>query len=292
MSKKIVALLGTYRKGHVIDKMVDVMLNELSEKGAKVEKIFLADKNVEFCINCRSCTQKEGIKRGECIHKDDMNAILDLVDSSDGLIIASPVNFNNITAMSRRFMERLICYTYSPWGVYFPKYRIKKTNKRAVLVSAAGAPSFFVYLFMTEVFRALKIQAKVLGAKPIGRLCMGLASVVENPKLSAATVKKAKRLDKSIRQKSLVYKDLREKGYIPKTALKFGAEFRVYDKGAKPGKDHARWILFISNEREVLKWHELSAKNRVAHSTKKKLLLAILDEEQDITYHEISWIRP
>jgi tRNA-intron endonuclease len=103
---------------------------------------------------------------------------------------------------------------------------------------------------------------------------------------------KFRRIDKKIQIKYPVFKDLREKGYIPKTALKFGAEFRVYDKGSKPGKKHAKWIVFVDYESRRLTWHEFSAKNRVAHSTKKNLLLAIVDEENDITYYEVKWIRP
>ena len=74
--------------------------------------------------------------------------------------------------------------------------------------------------------------------------------------------------------------------------MKFGAEFRVYDKGIKPGQDHARWILYPVKESEILTWHDFSAKNRVAHSTRKNLLIGIVDEERDITYYEISWIKP
>jgi len=105
-------------------------------------------------------------------------------------------------------------------------------------------------------------------------------------------IKKFQRLDKKIQIKYPVFKDLREKGYIVKTALKFGAEFRVYDKGSKPGKKHAKWIVFADHESKRLTWHEFSAKNRVAHSTKKNLLLAIVDEEGDISYYEVRWVRP
>ena len=88
------------------------------------------------------------------------------------------------------------------------------------------------------------------------------------------------------------FKDMRNRGYIVKTALKFGAEFRVYKKGSSPEEDHAKWIVFPVHESEVLTWYEFSAKNRVAHSTKKKLLLGIVDDENDITYYSISWTRP
>ena len=103
---------------------------------------------------------------------------------------------------------------------------------------------------------------------------------------------KLQKLDKKIQIKYPVFKDLRERGYVIKTALKFGAEFRVYEKGSRPGKKHAKWIVFTDYESGKLTWHEFSAKNRVAHSTKKNLLLAIVDDEGDITYYEIKWVRP
>lgn len=89
-----------------------------------------------------------------------------------------------------------------------------------------------------------------------------------------------------------VYKDLRDRGYIVKTALKFGADFRVYDRGVKPGEDHAKWIVYPVSEGSVLTWYEFAAKNRVAHSTRKRLLLGIVDEENDVTYYECKWLKP
>ncbi len=105
-------------------------------------------------------------------------------------------------------------------------------------------------------------------------------------------MKKFRRFDKRLQVKYPVFRDLRKKGYVVKTALKFGADFRVYDKGKKPGWEHAKWIVFADYESKRLTWHEFSAKNRVAHSTKKNLLLAIVDDEEDITYYEIKWIKP
>jgi tRNA-intron endonuclease len=105
-------------------------------------------------------------------------------------------------------------------------------------------------------------------------------------------INKLRKIDKKIQIKYPVFKDLREKGYIIKTALKFGAEFRVYEKGSRPGKRHAKWIIFTDHESNKMTWHEFSAKNRVAHSTKKNLLLAIVDEENDISYYEVRWIKP
>jgi tRNA-intron endonuclease len=105
-------------------------------------------------------------------------------------------------------------------------------------------------------------------------------------------LKKAQSKEAGFWVKYCVYKDLRIRGYIVKTALKFGADFRVYDRGVKPGEDHARWVVFPVHENSALTWHEFAAKNRVAHSTKKRLLIGIVDEENSVTYYEIRWVRP
>jgi tRNA-intron endonuclease len=100
------------------------------------------------------------------------------------------------------------------------------------------------------------------------------------------------KIDKKLHVKYTVFCDLRKRGYIVKTALKFGAEFRVYDKGKTVGDNHARWILFPVSENSIMTWHDFSAKNRVAHSTNKTLLIAIVDEESDVSYYEVKWTRP
>lgn len=105
-------------------------------------------------------------------------------------------------------------------------------------------------------------------------------------------VKKAKKIEPNFWIRYCVFKDMRNRGYIVKTALKFGADFRIYDRGVKPGEDHARWIVYPVHEGSVFTWYEFAAKNRVAHSTKKRLLMAIVDDEGDVTYYEIKWMRP
>ena len=114
-----------------------------------------------------------------------------------------------------------------------------------------------------------------------------------NKKLSFENlIKKAKKHDKRIETKFSLFKNLREKGYLVKTALKFGADFRIYKKGVKPGEDHALWLAYAVRESEPHTWHDFAAKNRVAHSTKKKLLIGIVDDENDVTYYEIGWLKP
>lgn len=107
----------------------------------------------------------------------------------------------------------------------------------------------------------------------------------------SSLIKKFETKDKNFLIKYLVFKDLRKKGNIVKSALKFGADFRVYKKGSEIGEDHARWILFCLSEHSKMPMQEFSAKNRVAHSTHKKLLIAIVDDEGDVSYYESGWLK-
>lgn len=102
----------------------------------------------------------------------------------------------------------------------------------------------------------------------------------------------ARKKDKNFWPRYSVFKDLRDRGYIVKTALKFGADFRVYERGVKPGEAHAKWIVYPTSEHERLTWQEFAAKNRVAHSTKKNLLVGIVDDEGDVSYWEVRWLKP
>lgn len=124
----------------------------------------------------------------------------------------------------------------------------------------------------------------------------------ERRKLSAFTgkkllsfqelLKKSKRIDKKIELKLPVFSKLRKKGYVVKTALKFGTDFRVYKKGVRPGEDHALWLCECVSESNALKWKDFAAKGRIANTTRKKLLLGMVDSEDDVTFYEVSWMKP
>ena len=105
-------------------------------------------------------------------------------------------------------------------------------------------------------------------------------------------VRKSKKLESNFWIRYCVFKDIRNRGYIIKTALKFGADFRVYDRGVKPGEDHAKWVVLSVYEGNTLTWYEFAAKNRVAHSTRKRLLIGVVDDENDVSYWEVRWMRP
>jgi len=193
MAKKIIALSGSYRREGIIERAVDAILQAAAEKGAETEKIRLIESRIEFCRNCRKCTQLEGLQRGACVQPDDMDDILKKVEAADGLVLASPVNFFGVTAVTQRFMERLVCYAYWPWGKPAPITRVKDRGIKAVLVTSSAMPAALGRIF-TRSLGGLKRAAQTLGAKPAGTLFIGKAALHEKQDLPQAILDKARKL--------------------------------------------------------------------------------------------------
>jgi multimeric flavodoxin WrbA len=105
-----------------------------------------------------------------------MTEILDQIDAADALVIASPINFFNVTAVTRKFLERLLVYVYWPWGSTIPKYRVTKSGKKAVLATSSGAPAFIGKILFRPALGALKAIAQCFGAKVVGRLYFGMVA--------------------------------------------------------------------------------------------------------------------
>ena len=97
--------------------------------------------------------------------------------------------------------------------------------------------------------------------------------------------------DKEWFMKYLVYKDLRRRGYIVKTGLKFGADFRVYERGERP-PDHSKYLVLVIPEERKFMPNELTRIARLAHSVRKRLWIAIVDKDSSIVYYEVLWKKP
>lgn len=191
--KKIVAVVGSYRKGGIIDSAVDQVLAAAAEQGARVSKIYLLDKHIEFCSNCRRCTQEQGDRRGYCAIRDDMAGVLDELESADGIVLGSPINFFSVTALTKRFVERLVCYAWWPWGGRVPKMRSSKRPRSAVLLLSCAMPAFMARL-LGGAPRVLKTAAAILGARIVGLLIIGQVAQQEHETLPDRARNKARQL--------------------------------------------------------------------------------------------------
>lgn len=181
--KKILAINGSYRQGGITDQTVDAFARAAQNAGANVEIIALRDYPIEFCRNCRACTQQPGEKPGACVLQDGMAQLLEKIEVADAYILAAPTNFYSATAIFKRFMERLVAYAYWPWDMNAPRYR--KTGvprKKAIIVSSCAAPGIIGRCFY-GTNKQLKMIAKTIGAEVVGSIFTGMISKVSQPVL-------------------------------------------------------------------------------------------------------------
>lgn len=95
-----------------------------------------------------------------------------------------------------------------------------------------------------------------------------------------------------------VFRDLRDRGLVVRSGLKYGTHFRVYERGVRPKKgvrapwEHAKYLVHAISEGQTYAIPELARFVRLAHSVKKKLWLAIVDGEGDVTYYQIIRVTP
>ncbi len=192
----VLALVGSYRKDCVVDTTVNEVLGGAEAAGALTRKIYLVDRDIHFCMNCRSCMQEPGEARGKCVIDDDLESILSAVEGCDRLVIGAPVNFDNVNAVTRKFLERCAGYGYWPWGSPYPLPRSKRQDKRAVLVSASGAPAL-MGRYLSGAAKALKTLAQLFGAKILGFVWTGRVNE-ENQQIPDRIRRKARQLGREL----------------------------------------------------------------------------------------------
>lgn len=178
---RILAINGSYRENGAIDQALDIAVQAATDAGATVEVITLREVPIEFCLNCRHCTQQPGSAPGECVHDDRMRELVAKIEAADGYILASPTNFYAVTALFKRFMERLVVYAYWPWGAPAPKLR-RTVDRKAILIASSAAPGPMGRLLYATL-KQLRQTARTIGAKPVGSTFIGLMSQQEHPVL-------------------------------------------------------------------------------------------------------------
>lgn len=85
-----------------------------------------------------------------------------------------------------------------------------------------------------------------------------------------------------------VYRDLREKGLVVKSGMKFGATFAVYRLG--PGLEHAPFLVHVLPYDSKLDPIEIVRAGRLSHSVRKKFIVAYVDHSGRVNYLEFKWL--
>jgi tRNA-intron endonuclease, archaea type len=90
--------------------------------------------------------------------------------------------------------------------------------------------------------------------------------------------------DATFIRRYLVYRDIRERGY----AVQPGPhDFRVYRRGQKPGSGRSQYSVRVLSERDMIDFDALSTEATASANMRKQYVLAVVDDESELTYYEI-----
>jgi tRNA-intron endonuclease len=90
-------------------------------------------------------------------------------------------------------------------------------------------------------------------------------------------------------KKYAVFADLTQKGYILRDAMKYGADFAVYELG--PGLEHAPYVVTVASSNTRLRAIDIVGLGRLSHSVRKKSVLAIVDDKGIVGYIVFKWVK-
>ena len=103
MSKKVLIISSSPQRYGNSDTLCDEFAKGAKEAGHSVEKIFLRDYEVNYCLSCRACTTT-----ARCVQKDDAPEILDKMLAADVIVLATPVYFYSMSAQLKTLIDRTV----------------------------------------------------------------------------------------------------------------------------------------------------------------------------------------
>ncbi len=102
---KILAVVGSPRKGGNTDILVSSIAEGTRAGGAQVEIIRLGDLHIRECDGCHACW------RGRpCSKQDDMGGLYPKIAASDAIVFGTPVYWYGPTALMKAFIDRFVYF--------------------------------------------------------------------------------------------------------------------------------------------------------------------------------------
>ncbi len=138
---KILGIEGSPRENGNTEKLVNTILESAKQNGAEPKFYKLVKMNISPCMGCFKCR-----KTGVCVNEDDMQILHKEIQSSEAIIIGSPVYMWQVSAQTKLFMDRLVPFIRPDFTTRL------KGNKKILMAFTQGNPdsqifkSYFDYL--------------------------------------------------------------------------------------------------------------------------------------------------
>lgn len=173
---KIVAIVGSPRPAGNTSYLTDQALNEAAKHGCETEKIMLCQYRVNPCLGHKACASFSA-----CKQEDDAPWILEKFANADGVILASPVYYFNVSAQMKAFIDR-------NYFLYTHRIRIKALCTGLIVVAGSAG--------IDTTARALKRFLSLSGDNPEDKIIIvaGYANKPGEVKNNPTLIEEARKL--------------------------------------------------------------------------------------------------
>ena len=101
MSKKVLVISTSPRKGGNSEQLADACIRGAQEAGNQVEKITLYDKTIGFCKGCLACIHTQ-----RCVIRDDADTIVQKMLTADVIVFATPIYYFGMCGQMKTLLDR------------------------------------------------------------------------------------------------------------------------------------------------------------------------------------------
>ncbi len=152
---KLIALMGSPRKGGNTDLLTDAFIEGAHAEGAECEKIYLDDLNIRPI----GPVGDDWSMRSDLRLDDDARGVLDRLVTADIVVFASPVYWQGVTGQLKCLADRFSAYYMAPW------LREGMEGAGFFVVTAWGHPTSDESHWVTEPIKAWArgFKARYLG---------------------------------------------------------------------------------------------------------------------------------
>lgn len=132
----ILVLNGSPRPNGNTKQMIDAFKEGAENAGHQVDVVDVCRMKIAGCLGCEYCHSKGN---GECIQKDDMQTIYELLQEAEMLVIASPIYYHGISGQLKCVIDRF-------YSIAYPT-KPKNLKKVAMILSSGDADMYDGALF-------------------------------------------------------------------------------------------------------------------------------------------------
>lgn len=157
----VVGVSGSPRAESNSEILLRGVLEGAAAAGASVELVRLRQLRFSHCLACGWCHET-----GECRLADGMQGLYARVEACDVLVVASPIQFGTVSALTKAFVERFQCFWAAKYVLGRPRIAAGSGKRLGgVLVSALDRRDQFECASLV-----LRILGKVMNMAHLGHL--------------------------------------------------------------------------------------------------------------------------